>query len=233
MKSEKIYEAIGGIDEKWITLADAPLQKKEQRHFVAYEFKKLLGVKYLWVFLGIFILLNSAIAWYTADKSTVAGEPTQLISEFFAQYSLNPEELDAHYAEMQAFNAEQDALYHEAIRNGDYHFEVQRLPDLYSTDAAYPDQKLFERLYSAVAAARDYPEVLDRVIDRARANLDAFVDMGVKEDSFTYRYQFRVIELYELMRDSVEIKVDYTRGWDEYFAYDTVNIFIFFINNYR
>lgn len=29
------------------------------------------------------------------------------------------------------------------------------------------------------------------------------------------------------MRDNVEIDVEYTRGWDEYFAYDTVNIFIF------
>lgn len=231
MKSEKLYEGIGYMDDKWMALLDEPVtvKSKKNHRFVGYELKKLLGVKYLWVFLFVLLMLNSAIAWYTADQTTAAKEPTQMISEFFAEYFENPEELDAHYAEMQAFNAEQDALYHEAIRNGNYHYEVQRLPNLYSTDAAYSDQKLFARLYGAVAAARDYPDVLDRVIDRARANLDAFVDMGVKEDSFTYRYQFRVIELYELMRDSVEIKVEYTRGWDEYFTYDTVNIFIFFM----
>ena len=227
MKSEKIYEAIGGIDEKWITLADAPLQKKEQRHFVAYEFKKLLGVKYLWVFLGIFILLNSAIAWYTADKSTVAGEPTQLISEFFAQYSLNPEELDAHYAEILRFNQEQNVLMHEAFQSGNYDYVPETMPSIYSDDESYPDQRLFAKLYETIEAARNYPEIMQMIIDRAKANLAEFTAMGLSEDSFTYKYQSRVIELYELTRDNVQIDVGYSRGWNEYFDYDMVNVFQF------
>ena len=229
MKSEKLYEGIGYMDDKWLALLDEPVaaKQKKNRRFVGYELKKLFGVKYLWVFLFVLLMLNTAIAWYTADHSYAAEEPTQMISEFFEEYFENPAELDAYYAEMQAFAAEQDELFREAMRLGNYDFVPEQMPNLYSTDENYPDRQLFGKLYGTIEAAREYPDVLEKVIERAWANLDAFADMGITEDSFTYRYQLRVIELYELMRDSVEIGVEYTRGWDEYFAYDTVNIFIF------
>ncbi|MGN1410597.1 MAG: hypothetical protein ACI4XJ_10555 [Eubacteriales bacterium] len=229
MKSEKLYEGIGYIDEKWLELPCEPERKsaKPEKRFVWYEIKKLLGVRYLWVFLFVLLMLNSAVAWYTAGKTAAATEPTQMISEFFAEYFENPDELDAHYAEMQAFNEEQNELFRKAMREGNYDFEPETMPSLYSSDESYPDGALFAKLYGTIEAARGYPEVLEKVTERARANLDAFSDMGIGEDSFTYRYQLRVIELYEQMRDSVEIGVEYTRGWDEYFAYDTVNIFIF------
>ncbi|MBQ2725633.1 MAG: hypothetical protein IJF78_08005, partial [Clostridia bacterium] len=229
MKSEKLYEGIGYMDDKWLKLLDDPgvTKSKKNRRFVGYELKKLFGVKYLWVFLFVLLMLNTAIAWYTADHTMAAEEPTQMISEFFAEYFANPEELDAYYAEMQAFAAEQEELFREAMRLGNYEFETETMPNLYSTDENYPDRALFGKLYGTINAAKEYPDVLEKVIERAWANLDAFADMGITEDSFTYRYQLRVIELYELMRDNVEIGVEYTRGWDEYFAYDTVNIFIF------
>lgn len=231
LTGEKLFEGIGYMDDKWMKLLDEPVdaKAKKNRRFVGYELKKLLGVKYLWVFLFVLLMLNTAIAWYTADRTMAAQEPTQMISEFFDEYFENPDELDAYHAEIEAFNAEQNELFVQAMREGNYEFEPETLPNLYSTDESYPDSRLFDKLYDTIAAAREYPEVLDKVIDRARANLDAFADMGITEDSFTYRYQLRVIELYELMRDNVEIGVEYTRGWDEYFAYDTVNIFIFVI----
>ncbi len=229
MKSERLYEGIGYMDDKWLNLLDEPIasKQKKNRRFVGYELKKLFGVRYLWVFLFVLLMLNTAIAWYTADRTMAAQEPTQMIAEFFEEYFENPEELDAYYAEMRAFAAEQEELFREAMRLGNYEFEPETMPNLYSTDENYPDRALFNKLYGTINAAREYPDVLEKVIERAWANLDAFADMGITEDSFTYRYQLRVIELYELMRDNVEIGVEYTRGWDEYFAYDTVNIFIF------
>ncbi|MGM9652109.1 MAG: hypothetical protein ACI3XP_00535 [Eubacteriales bacterium] len=229
MNAEKLFEGIGCMDVKWLKLLDEPVAVKEKknRHFVGYELKKLFGVKYLWVFLFVLLMLNSAIAWYTAGKTAAAREPAQMISEFFAEYFENPSELDAHYAEIQAFEKEQNALFREAMREGNHDFVPETMPNLYSTDEEYSDRMLFAKLYDTIAAAREYPDVLDKVLERARANLDAFADMGITEDSFTYRYQLRVIELYERMRDNVEIGVEYTRGWDAYFAYDTVNIFLF------
>lgn len=237
MSADDLYNSISKVSDKWVLMADDPIQiqnavaetvsPKEQKRFVLYEIKKLCGVKYLWIFLAVLLMLNSIVAWYSADQTMAAQEPTQMISEFFAEYLENPSELDEYYAKMQAFNAEQEALYQKAQREDIYDFEKEIMPNLYSTDPDYSDEMLFARLYDTVEAVRDYPEVLENVIDRARANLEAFVQMGVTEDSFTYQYQLRVIELYELMLDNVEIKMEYTRGWNEYFAYDIVNIFIF------
>ncbi len=180
---ETLYEGIGQISDKWLTLLDGPVptEQKEERRFVGYELRKLLGVKYLWVFLFVFLMLNSVLAWNAAGRSSAARDPMRAISEYFAANPAGPA----------GMGAGQDAL---------------------------------DR---AARAAREYPETIDRVIDRAYANLDSFADMGVGEDSFTRRYQLRVIELYEAARDSVELQVEYVRGWEEYFSYDTVNVFIF------
>ncbi|MBQ7931457.1 MAG: hypothetical protein IJ334_10645, partial [Clostridia bacterium] len=193
MKYEKLYEGIGYMDDKWLALLDEPMtvKQKKNRRFVGYKLKKLFGVKYLWVFLFVLLMLNTAIAWYTADRTMAAQEPTQMISEFFEEYFANPEELDAYYAEMQAFAAEQEELFREAMRLGNYEFEPETMPNLYSTDENYPDRALFGKLYGTINAASEYPDVLEKVIDRAWANLDAFADMGITKDSFTYRYQLR------------------------------------------
>jgi len=51
--------------------------------------------------------------------------------------------------------------------------------------------------------------------------------MGIPPDAYTYRYQYRIIELYKKAQSSVRMGLEYTRGWGEYFDYDAVNIFIF------
>ena len=223
-----LYEAMDGISEKWIALADEPMAAKQDRkHFVGYELKKLLGIRYLWVFLVVLLLINSGIACYTASNTYAAREPGEMIAAFFAMYFENPDELEAHYDEIRAFNEEQQAIFMEMMRNGVREYEMEKMPDIYSTDSSFSDEDLFRVLYRAIDASREYPDVISAVIQRAKANLAEFRAMGVSEDSFTYRYQTRVIELYELARDNVKIGIEYTRGWDEYFGYDLVNVFLF------
>lgn len=229
MKAEKLYEGIGYMDEKWIDLLSEPVNAdpKRQRHFVSYELKKLFGVRYIWVFLFVLLMLNSVVAWYSASTSAAAKEPTHLISDFFEKYQNDPDELDLYYEKIKAFNDNQQDLYEQAMSQGMPDYQKEVMPNLYSDVEGYSDTELFNKLYEAVKTADEYPMRLEEVIDRAFANLDALTDMGVTEDSFTYRYQLRVIDLYELMRDNVKIDVEYVRGWSEYFSYDIVNVFIF------
>ena len=223
-----LYEAVDGIDEKWLALAEEPLTtRKERKHFVGYEMKKLLGIRYLWVFLIVLLLINSGIAFYTASQSYAAQEPGDMIAGFFELYFENPGELEAHYAEIQAFNEQQQEIFMQMMREGVRDYETERMPDIYSSDSSITDEALFRALYRSIDASREYPDVIDAVIRRAEANLAEFRAMGVDEDSFTCRYQTRVIELYELARDNVKIGIEYTRGWDEYFSYDLVNVFLF------
>ena len=149
MKSEQLYEGIGMMDEKWMKLLDEPhtgpvaVKRKEPRRFVGYELKKLLGVKYLWVFLFVLLMLNTAVAWVTADHTPAAKEPTQMISDFFALYFEDPDGIDTHREEMRAFAAEQEALFLEAMRLGNVDFVPESMPDLYSTDESWSDEMLF------------------------------------------------------------------------------------------
>jgi len=232
--AEQLYTGIGQISDMWILQADDPKVlrqaaadaqlKNKNKHFIGYEIKKLFGVRYLWIFLVILLLLNSGIAWYTAGRAS--WEPADMISQFFTDYLADPETYDAYYAKRKAFNEEQTRLVTEAILMGDYDYERQYMPDIYSTNESYSDEMLFEQLYDAIEASEGYPGTIQKVIDNARANLAEFGAMGVTEDSFTYKYQSRVISLYELARDSIEVQMEYVRGWDTYFNYDIVNILL-------
>jgi hypothetical protein len=216
---ERLYRAMSEIDAQYLLAADddrvwtrlaaaEQAERRERRHFVGYELKKLLGVRYLWIFLVILLMLNSAVAWVTAGKSPRAGEPADMISAFIDSYFEDPAPYDAHYEAMQAFAAEQDLLWIEAMQNRDYDFVPETLPDLYSTDATFSDAKLFAVLHTAIAASRDYPAKIDGVLQSAHSNLTEFDAMGISPDSFTYRYQLRVIELYETAREKVSIGVE-------------------------
>lgn len=227
--SADLAEALGSVDEKWYELALEPIAKREKQRFVGYELQKLLGVKYIWVFLVIFILINSFVAFMTAGNSPAASEPSALIADFFAEYENNPDELNAYHDKILAFNAEQNRLFSEAMAAGNLDFERETLPDVYSTDENYSDQRLFSKLFDAINAAAEYPGVMQRVIDRAYSNLDEFAQMGIAPDSFTYKYQLRVIRLYESVRDNVHPDVVYTRGWSEYFDYTIVDLFVFLL----
>ena len=227
MKAEKLFEGIGYMDNKWLSLAGEPVRTKKPRHFVLYEIKKISGVKYIWVFMFVLLILNTFAAWYTAGKTPAANEPARMISDFFDLYSESPAELDAHYAEMQEFDAAQETLVRNAIRAGDPDFVPESLPDIYSSDPGFSDKQLFSKLYAVLGAEDAYREKLGSVIVRAKENLSAYSDIGINENSFAWKYQNRVITLYEKVRDEVMIESVYTHGWDEYFSYDTVNVFIF------
>ncbi len=235
--TNRLFNGITNLPDEWLLdaadtekvrkAAAEMMPRKEEKHFVGYEMKKLLGVRYLWIFLFVFLMLNSVIAWISAGSSVAAGEPADMIADFFAEYAENPSEIDAHYEEIKAFNEEQNRLYLEAIQSGNYDYEPETMPNRYSDVEKYPDSMLFEKLYSTLRAAEEYPELLDTVIGRAYGNLSSLKDMGIAENSFTFRYQLRVIDLYERMRESVEIKAEYTRGWQEYFSYGTADVFLF------
>ncbi|MCQ2432657.1 MAG: hypothetical protein MJ175_08655, partial [Clostridia bacterium] len=239
MTAETLMRGLDAVNPAWIhdagneealrLAAENSRRKREQKHFVGYELKKLLGVRYLWVFLLILLILNSVTAWFTAGNTHAAMEPADQIAEFFEKYREDPAGIDAHYQEMQAFRKEQERLLSEAIRAGNYDFKMETLPDLYSDVDSYPDSMLFEKLYATLEAAENYPSQLDTVIARAKQNLSSLSYMGIREDAFSYRYQERVIDLYERMRDTVTIQAEYTRGWQEYFSYETVNLFLFFM----
>lgn len=196
--------------------------------YISYEFKKLFGIRYLWIFLALLIAVNGGIAFYTARHAHPEGISSQEISDFYELYFNDTARMEEYYAKLQARQEEQSALITEAIRSGNYDFESESWVNKFAPDG-YSDQALFRQVYDSINAAKNYSTDMQKVINRAKANLAEYRAMGISEESYTYKYQVRVIQIYEQLRDNVKIGVEYTHGWGEYFGYEMVNIFIFII----
>ena len=235
MRSEELFAGIGSISDKWITeagsdeaLASAVKMKKAKKPLasvVGYEMRKILSARYLWIFLLVMLLINSAIAW-TSVKSTRTASENRMIARFVEGYFAAPEEYDAHYAKILAFNEEQNELMKQAIASGNDDFVPERYPNKYSTVDNISDESLFRMLYRAIEEAGEYPDKIKPIIDSAQRNLESLPAIGAGEGDYVYRYQMKIIELYgELLRNT-RIGVEYIYGWEEYFSYATVNFFI-------
>ncbi len=208
MKCEDLYRGIGGIDEKWIALADEPEKGRKEHHFIGYELKKLLGVRYIWIFFAVFLLLNSVIAYFTASKTEAAQLPTETIVRFLEEYKKEPERYDAYYQSLLSSAEGRDA-------------------SLYSESEAFSDMELFTLIYSIMDAEAEHERKMDTVIANADRNLRDFETMKIQEDSYAYQYQLRIIEEYTQIQNDVILEKEYSHGWNEYFSYELVNVFIF------
>lgn len=82
--------------------------------------------------------------------------------------------------------------------------------------------------HSANAISDDvYQQRIENILVQADANLDAFKITGIASDTFVYRYQIASKDTYSFILPKVNLKEENVRGWDTYFSYDSVNIFIF------
>ena len=235
MKSEDLFVGIGAISDKWLIQADedealiAAAKNSKRRNqlpsVIGYEMRKILSARYLWIFLLVLLLINSVIAWTSVGNSSTAAE-NRMIAEFVQGYFDAPEEYSAHYEKLLAFNAEQLELMKQALSVGNTAFVPKKLPNVYSTSDSISDEQLFRALEAAIESARAYPEKIQPIVDNALLNLDSLPSIDANEQDYAYRYQMKIIELYgELLKDT-RIGVEYTRGWENYFHYGTVNFFI-------
>ena len=208
MKCEDLYRGIGGMDEKWIALAEEPEKGKKEHHFIGYELKKLLGVRYIWVFFAVFLLLNSVIAYFSASKTEAAQMPTETIIRFLGEYKKEPERYDAYYENLLSSTDSASA-------------------SLYSESENFSDMELFAVIYAIMDAEASHEQKMDTVITNANRNLKDFDTMKIQADSYAYQYQLRIIEEYTKIKNDIILEAEYSYGWNEYFSYELVNVFIF------
>ena len=235
MRSEDLLGGISQIADKWIAEADdaeallAAVKEKKKRckvsAVVGYELRKILSARYLWIFLLALILINSWVAWESVGNARSAAE-NRVIAEFVEGYFENPDEYDAHYAKILAFNEEQRELEREAMRSDNENFVPAKYPDVYSTVDSISDEQLFRALYSAIDSAEAYPEKIRSIIENAQRNLDLLPGFSADEDDYVYHYQLAIIENYGNLLENNSIGVEYVYGWSGYFSYATVNFFI-------
>lgn len=73
----------------------------------------------------------------------------------------------------------------------------------------------------------DYPRKLDNIKTQANLYISELKARDVSSSSYILKYQYNVIDIYDMAQDNVEIDFEYVKGWDVYFAYNVVNVFVF------
>ncbi len=195
--------------------------------YVICEIKKLSGNRYVWIFMMILLAVNILLCLYTTQRVIDKQVPKEVVSDFFDIYTDESERIESEFINLINLRDEYNRLLQEALRQHDFDYEPEKLPNKYIESDIYNDLSLFEEVFNRKDYILSYDSAIQKVIDRAYANIAEFDDIGIPNDSYVYKYQLKVIELYKNVQSQVRMGLEYTRGWNEYFNYDIVNIFIF------
>lgn len=183
---------------------------------IAFEFKKLLGMRFLRVVPALFLAVNFALSFYAAQAAQESSIPKKEMDAFYALYFQNPEQMDNYYRELTKASA-QDPMQPN---------EQDWAPQRYAPEG-YSDLQMFTALYDSIAKAQEYPTQIDGVIAAAQKNISEFDAMGIPEDSYNYRLQRRIIDTYQELKSTVKIGVEPCYGWEQYFDFGAQNLFAF------
>lgn len=192
---------------------------------IHYEFCKLLSLRFIRIILAVLLALNALLCFYST-RIPERHIPAESVETLFDEYTEYPKEIDEYHDFLTEWQREQEKRAVQQLSLGVFDFETEELPAVYAPEG-FSDRQLFDILYGSIDKIRQYPDNIQRVIDKAEENLVEFSYMGIPDDAYTCRYQRKIIELYSKARDNVVIGLENVKGWNEYFGYDAVNLFIF------
>lgn len=194
---------------------------------VIYELRKLCGAKHIIIFTLILLVLNSLFIVYETNGSN-AKVPADAAKAFIGFYRDDPDAVMEDYEKRQAAWEEIHKLEDEMFMDG-LSYEYEPPENKYSSSEDYSDDDLYLILNDLLNKTSGYRDTVGDVINRAENNLKEFDLLGISKEEYSYRYQLRVIELYEKAKNDVRFGFEYVHGWNEYFNYSAVNIFIFIV----
>ncbi len=191
---------------------------------IKYELRKLIGNRFLVIALAVLLLVNCGLAYYTATESREL-PVSDAQKEFLTYYLNHTEEVEAHAAEIEAFNKAQMELEFEANRNGEEYI-AKEYPDRYKIDGL-SDESVIRWARATVNSAGSYREDIAEVISRAENNLAELESKGYG-DSYSANYQRKVIEEYgSLLASGLRIGLEADHGWNAYYHYQAGDLLLF------
>lgn len=193
-----------------------------------YEFKKLLGVKYVFIVIAIALVLNGALL--ISETRNVSTYDTELLIKGYEDYLSDPNAFEAYLTEIDEFSEEQDRLSLEAMLNGDDYERIKKEWRYTGLGTGNIEKAFLKVILDAAEDAVSYKSDIRLFITQNKAKLRQYDAQGVSNDSFLYRYTEYIIGIYEehLERD-IGIGFEYVHGWDTYFFYDEGNLLVLLV----
>lgn len=178
-----------------------------------YEAKKFLTNKFLVVFLLLLLVCDAALMVYSSnhekDLASAYIDKAE-VEEVFTLYLSDRE------AFMKEFNAIQ-TLQNEFIEKGDFSSDEFK--------AISKKSNAFRNVLYHIDYIEKFDKNIDVFIKTAERNKQDYISVGISPDSYLYRYQDSIIEVYSKVKN-VKIEFELIKGWDEYFRFSIPNLLI-------
>lgn len=192
---------------------------------ICYEMSKLLRFKVLFIFLAILLAVNGLLAYFSAERNELFFH-LQTVEE---AYQADPEGTEAYFAELSTqyviYNDQLDAFFMGVLPEE----PIWSPPCTYSQDTVYDDHALLHDYFLLEDANTYFQSDLKRVIIRAEADKKELYASytGLNEDTFAIKRLTYRADLYSKVAKNAEIKPEMGYGWDQFFDFEAVNLFIF------
>lgn len=185
-----------------------------------YELYKLWGLRWLRYIVVAFLLVNILLTLYHADASGNQRAVNEKIAAFYDLYFQDPTGMDAYYDDITKISEYDPWADTEVSTN---HEESKYAPE------GYHDSQLFDMVYASMKNADTYTARMEKAVHQAEINLSELRTMGIPDTSYNSRFQMAIIERYTFLGENVRIGVEHIYGWNTYFSYDSVVLFLFLL----
>ena len=189
-----------------------------------YELYKLLSDRFFIATLILLLIINSVMCAINTNTSHPKNFHKS-VSYVFDVYRSSPTTVLDNYNEYITLSEEQDKLFLSAIQTGDFSFEEEQLPNRYAPDG-YTDEHIYNILISNINLEKTYQTKINSLLEQSTKKLEDYRNMGVSSSSFSYVYQKNIISSYSNLPNQISFPTEYIYGWDIFFNYTSINLFI-------
>ncbi len=192
-----------------------------------YELGKLFGTKFAAAAILLLAAANCVIIFISnkGAAESASAITSDLMSDVIADYVSSPDALEEYYDDVKQLLYDQQQMSGDLAGSGEG-YEPVPLPMRYSPDESVSDLDLLSELFLRVDYIRGFKPDIARTIAAAELGLDDLEGGNISRSSYAWRYLVRLLELYGDIYDNVNLGLEYTRGWEDFFVYNTVDIFI-------
>jgi len=189
-----------------------------------FEFKKLLGHRYLILFIVGCLVINGVICYLNADSEPESTYIQQMISE----YEKDADPFLEAWNEIKQIESDYNKLYVAYIK-GQIAQEPQLIyPCNYSKKEELNDEVLLRRLFQCVTREDEYRSEIEQYVHQAKINKEELLSSygGIDKSSFAYQKQDLIERRYTQVLDQTQLFPEAGNGWNQLFSYDAVNIWM-------
>lgn len=188
-----------------------------------YEIKKLIGIRFIWIVLAVFLGANMFICYSSVENK--GNEKNRQYKEFFDVYKDNTHEIEEYMPEYVKKVEEIKKLEREAFMTGNEDFVAPELPSKYAPEGM-SDYTLYRAVQNQKSIKQNYTDNISSILEKSIQQLQVYDAKGVDKNSFIYIYQIAIIDKYAKLLKT-DFVFEYPQGYSEFFEYDWVNPFIF------